>query len=38
VTRRGADATPATAAMLAILRDVAARHGGEAASLAAGVF
>jgi hypothetical protein len=29
---------PATGAMLAILRDVAARHGGETASLAAGVF
>jgi DNA-binding transcriptional LysR family regulator len=37
-TRRGGGVMPATGAMLAILRDVAARHGGETASLAAGVF
>lgn len=37
-TPRGGGAMPATAAMLAILGDVAARYGGEAASLAAGVF
>ena len=37
-TRRGDGPMPAPAAMLAILRDVAAHQGGEAASLAAGVF